>query len=286
MNTRQSNTLVVYGHVGFDVSTIAGRVTRTLGGAAYYAAMAAVTQGADVRLVSMLGTDFPQEALRCSRLDSSACIRGHGPSAIFTQTYDDQNEVIDFDGKLNVCADINPELIPLRPDVPSVILLTTAPPSQQASALEWLKARKYGGLIAIDTTLAYVSEFSNLLQRNDFSIGVLFVNAAEYEALAQRPPFCRRIIVKRGRQGASLFENGIWSEVPAPVVKQICTTTGAGDVFAGAFLAAHLNGSSSAEAMACAVAFATCYVEEGAGCFYQNSTTDAAQPGVTTGVTE
>lgn len=271
-----SNALVVYGHVGFDVSTVAGKVTRTLGGAAYYAAMAAAAQGTDVKLVSVLGTDFPEEEIKRTRIDISASPRGIGPSAVFTQTYDDRNEMIAFGGKLNVCADINPELIPLRPMAPSAILLTTAPPSQQATALEWLQAREFGGLIAIDTTLEYISEFDTLLQRNGFKIGLLFVNAAEYEALAECPPSCTRIIVKRGRQGASLLEHDVWSHASAPVAEQIFTITGAGDVLAGAFLAAYLNGRSSAEALARAVAVATSYVEAGAQCFHESSSGEAA----------
>jgi sugar/nucleoside kinase (ribokinase family) len=227
-----TNALVVYGHVGFDVSTVAGKVTRTVGGGAYYAAMAAAAQGAQVRLVSILGADFPEAAL-------------------------------------------NPGLIPLRTATPSAILLTTAPPSQQARALEWLQAQEFRGLIAIDTCLAYVTEFDVLLQRNGCRIGVLFVNAAEFEALAQRPPLGTRTIVKRGSQGASLLENGVWSHVLAPVAEQVRTITGAGDVFAGAFLAACLNGESSAKAVAGAVAFATSYVKVGAECFHQTCAGDS-----------
>jgi len=271
-----SNALVVYGHVGFDVSTVAGKVTQTVGGSAYYAAMAAAAQGAEVSLVSILGTDFPEAALKLGRLDISASPRGAGLSAVFTQTYDDRNEVIAFDGKLNVCADLNPELIPLGTAEPSAILLTTAPPTQQTRALEWLQAQEFHGLIAIDTTLPYVTEFDALLQRYGLRIGVLFVNEVEYEALAQRPPPCTRTIVKRGSQGASLLQYGVCSHVPAPVAEQVRTITGAGDVLAGAFLAAYLNGRSSAEALARAVAFATSYVEAGAECFHQNSMGDSA----------
>lgn len=271
-----SKALVVYGHVGFDVSTMAGKVTRMVGGSAYYAAMAAAAQGAEVSLVSILGADFPEAALKLGQLDISASQRGAGLSAVFTQTYNNRNEVIAFDGKLNVCADLNPETIPLGTLGSGAILLTTAPPAQQARALEWLQAREFHGLIAIDTALAYVTEFGALLQRNEFRIGVLFVNAAEFEALAQCPPPNILTIVKRGSQGASLLENGVWLHVSAPVAEQVRTVTGPGDVFAGAFLATYLKGRSSAEALARAVAYATSYVEAGAELFYQNYTGHSA----------
>ncbi len=270
-----SNALVVYGHVGFDVSTRADKVTRTVGGAAYYAAMAAAAQGVKVNLVSVLGADFPETALKLGQLDISASSRGAGPSAVFAQTYDDRNEVVAFDGRLNACADLIPDLIPLSTE-PGAILLATAPPAQQARALEWLQAQEYRGLIAVDTTLAYVTEFDALLQRNGFRIGVLFVNAAEYEALAQRPLPCTRTIVKRGSQGATLLENGVALHVPAPVAKQVCAITGAGDVLAGVFLAAYLRGRSTTESLARAVTFATSYVETGAGYFFQDSVEDTA----------
>ena len=274
-NPPSTNALVVYGHVGFDVSTVGTEVTRTVGGSAYYAAMAAVAQGAQVHLVSILGADFPEVAPNLGRLDVSASRRKTGPSAVFTQTYDDQNEMTAFEGRLNVCADLDPEFIPLRTASPSAILLTTAPPSQQARALEWLQAQEFHGLIAIDTCLAYVTEFGDLLQRISCGIGVLFVNAAEYEALAQRPLLCARTVVKSGRQGASLFENGVWSHLLAPVAEQCRAITGAGDVLAGAFLAGFLNGESSADALARAVAFATSYVKVGAECFNQTRAGDS-----------
>ena len=262
-----AHSLVIYGHVGFDVSTVLGQVSRTIGGSAYYAAMAAATLGVQVNLVSILGADFPHDVLTVPHLEVSASRHSAGPSAVFTQTYDEHFQVISFDGRLNVCADLAPEAIPLEPESPGAILLTTAPPAQQGRAIEWISARGYGGLIAIDTCLEYVAEFNGLLERLGRRIDVLFVNTSEYDALDRRPPACRWTIVKQGSQGASLFENGAWSHASARAVEDVRRITGAGDVFAGAFLAAILNGASAAEALPYSVSFATHFVSQGTRAF-------------------
>jgi len=265
------NALVVYGHVGFDVSTIAGSCSRTLGGAAYYAALGAATHGVNVELASVLGSDFPTEQLRHPRLDISSCIVGNGPAAVFAQTYDEDNNVIHLEAELNVCTDLRPTLMPLEPLAPGAVMLTTAPPPQQMSALDWLRSREFDGLIAIDTALAYVGEFQALLSRTDLGIGLLFVNEAEYEHLAPSEIPSERVVVKRGAQGASLLERGAWTHVSAPAVKHVSTVTGAGDVLAGAFLASHLNGQSSVRSLEEAVTLASSYVENGPECFFRDA---------------
>lgn len=266
-----SNTLVVYGHVGFDVNTVAGKVIRTVGGGAYYAALAAAAEGVRVSLVSIVGADFPEAVLKLDQVNTSASPRRDGPSAIFSQTYDDRNEVTAFDGELNVCRYLHPEMIPLGTAVPSAILLTAAPPEQQVQALEWLGSQKFQGLIAIDTTLTYATKFNAVLRQYGHRIGMLFVNAAEYEMLVPHPPPCTRIVLKRGNLGASVYENGVWSHVPAPIANRVHTVTGAGDVLAGSFLAGFITGAAPAEALTRAVAFATSYVESGAKRFYRRS---------------
>lgn len=58
----------------------------------------------------------------------------------------------------------------------------------------------------------------------------------------------RTVVIKRGSNGASVFETGVRVDAPALVVKEI-DPTGAGDSFGGAFLSFWLAGAGPAEAL-------------------------------------
>ena len=264
-------SLVVYGHVGFDVNSKAGRVTRTIGGAAYYASMAAAAQGAVVDLVTVLGSDFPKAELALGRLRLAAVPTVDRPSAVFAQTYDEAGEVVAFEGRLNACELLTPNSIPLASSNPGVVLITTMPTDYQAEAIGRLHADGFDGIVAIDTALSYVGDFGVLLRREGQRIGVTFVNAVEYEALAAPPPSAITV-VKRGSQGASLLQNGRWIHVPGHAADPVVTVTGAGDVLAGAFLAMLLSGIPTIQALEQAVAYATGYVQHGARYFHRTYT--------------
>lgn len=83
-------------------------------------------------------------------------------------------------------------------------------------------------------------------------IDILFSNEGEIQALAQIEDFdgavasiARRVPVlvsTRSEKGAIAVVDGLRYEAPAAPVEQIVDTTGAGDLFAAGFLAAHLEG--------------------------------------------
>jgi sugar/nucleoside kinase (ribokinase family) len=86
----------------------------------------------------------------------------------------------------------------------------------------------------------------------------IFANESEAEALSGSPElgvqmqvlgaYYDRVVIKRGAKGAAMGGRaGITLSLPAPLVTAI-DTTGAGDAFAGAFLASELEGL---EAQAC-----------------------------------
>ena len=89
-------------------------------------------------------------------------------------------------------------------------------------------------------------------------VDVLFLNAeearlttgerSEKKALAAlRAAGARTVVVKRGRRGALVAGEGFAANIPAFAV-EVIDSTGAGDVFAGAFLAAWLKGFTMPEA--------------------------------------
>ena len=82
------------------------------------------------------------------------------------------------------------------------------------------------------------------------------------EALAQRwlSGGARAVVVTRGARGATIFTDAARSEVPATPAREI-DPTGAGDVFATAYLVATYEGAAPIDAARFAAAAAACSVE-------------------------
>lgn len=91
-------------------------------------------------------------------------------------------------------------------------------------------------------------------------VDYIFVNSVEFDvARAWLGPdaFPGNTVVTRGAQGAVVFgHGGILAEAPAQTV-DVVDATGAGDAFAGAFLARVIEGDSLAEALSAAVVVGT-----------------------------
>lgn len=122
-------------------------------------------------------------------------------------------------------------------------------------AVKQVIARRRGKPVSVDPGSA---EFLRELGAQVFLEGIagadtLFPNSEEAATLAesedvelQRERLGARfelVVVKRGAAGAEVWQGGQVWRAPAPQVSAI-DTTGAGDAFAAAFLAARLNGES------------------------------------------
>ena len=94
------------------------------------------------------------------------------------------------------------------------------------------------------------ADFINLI--DDGLIDILFSNESEIQSLAQVNDFEKAVasiagrvpvlVSTRSEKGAIAVVDGIRYEAHAAPVEQIVDTTGAGDLFAAGFLAAHLEG--------------------------------------------
>jgi sugar/nucleoside kinase (ribokinase family) len=241
--------LAVYGHVGFDVTSTPRNSTRTIGGAAYYAALAASRRSNSVGIISVAGQDFPLSSLYSSRIDTEGLALRRGNSAEFYQTYDDRHELTHFTANLGVCAELAPDLIPLRYLEARIFFITAAPPEQQHATMEWLVGHGYRGRIAIDTALSYIDGFRILLAAYQSDVEFAFLNLREYTLLDWLPPSRITLVIKRGADGAALREHGVWVNFPAPHVEQVQSTTGAGDILAGACLAGVAMGDETTRAL-------------------------------------
>jgi sugar/nucleoside kinase (ribokinase family) len=241
------SSLLVVGSVAFDtIHNHLGSHERILGGSATYASLAAC-QLAPVRLVGVVGKDFPREAvdmLRGRGIDTAGLEVANGETFHWEGRYSDDltsRETIQTD--LNVFADFNPK-IPAAFRDSEFVMLGNIAPQLQLHVLDQVEKPK---LVIADTMNLWIDTAIEPLKELLKRVDILVINEEEARQLtgfhhplavaeALRALGPETVIVKRGEYGALLFlEEDIFC-APAYPLKSVSDPTGAGDSFAGGFL--------------------------------------------------
>lgn len=150
-------------------------------------------------------------------------------------------------------------------------------PGPEAAAKQLLKAvHAQGGWVSLDIGMAPCQQIPEKILRLVSQVDLLFVSGQEATLLTgkhdPRKSFqqlkkagARNIIMKLGKRGCLILQEGELTQVPAFAVRTV-DTTGAGDAFAAAFLQARLRGWPDAEAaLAANAAGAAAAATSGAG---------------------
>jgi sugar/nucleoside kinase (ribokinase family) len=246
---RGSASLLVVGSVAFDtIETRAGKRDEVLGGAASYVAVAAgFLTPAPVRLVGVVGDDFPAahtDFLQERGVDLGGLERVAGRTFRWSGVYSpDFATRTTLDTQLNVFETFRPKL-PAGWTGSDYVFLANIDPVLQLSVLEQASRPKF---VACDTMNFWISgkraELVRLLERVD----MLLLNDEEARQLsgesnlpaaarAIRAMGPRAVVIKRGDAGALLFhEQGVFA-APAFPIENVVDPTGAGDSFAGGFM--------------------------------------------------
>jgi sugar/nucleoside kinase (ribokinase family) len=234
--------VVVVGPLAFDdVRTPDAERSGLLGGSGAYASIAAAKYAPTV-LVSVAGADLSDAdlaPLTAAGVDLSGVEHREGRTLRWAGSYDadfTRSEVRNTD--LGVVAGWRPQVPRAWADTPYVLLANTDP-AAQAAALAQLRP----ALAVLDTMEEWILGHRRALDEVIAGVGVVSVNERELalltggrgpDALRARGP--RAVIVKRGRQGATLYTAGGPVTVPAYWARPM-DPTGAGDALAGAFTA-------------------------------------------------
>ncbi|MGB8330825.1 MAG: PfkB family carbohydrate kinase [Polyangiales bacterium] len=241
------SSLLVVGSVAFDtIHNHLGSHDRILGGSATYASLAAC-QLAPVRLVGVVGKDFPRQAVEMLRgrgIDTTGLEVANGKTFHWEGRYsDDLTSRTTIQTDLNVFADFNPK-IPASFRDSEFVMLGNIAPRLQLHVLDQVDNPR---LVVADTMNLWidtaVGELKELLRRVD----ILVINEEEARQLtgfhhplavaeALRALGPETVIVKRGEYGALLFLDEDIFCAPAYPLKAVSDPTGAGDSFAGGFL--------------------------------------------------
>ncbi len=242
-----SGDLLVVGSVAIDaVETPFGREDEALGGSALYFT-AAASLFAPVRLVAVIGEDFPTERvgfLAERGADLSGLVRAEGRTFRWKGRYGfDLNEAHTLETHLNVFEGFSPELAPAHRACPYVFLANIDPDLQQR-VLDQVEDPRF---VALDTMNFWIEGKRSSLLDAIARVDMVVLNEAEARMLAEEPNLVRAaqkilswgpkgVVVKRGEYGAMYFADGHVFAAPAFPLEEVFDPTGAGDTFAGGMM--------------------------------------------------
>ncbi len=241
-------TLLVVGSIALDsVTTPFGETADALGGSAVFFSAAGSLLN-PVSVVGVVGDDYPTDELERwveRGVDWSAV--EHAPGESFRwkgrYSYDLQNRET-LETRLGVFADFEPKITEAQCDA-RYVFLGNIDPELQLTVLDQVRKPE---LVACDTMNYWIQSKRDALMDLMSRIDILMVNDSEarelsgdwniYRAarwiLEQGPSMA---VIKQGEYGAVLVDKDSTFYVPAYPLEEIFDPTGAGDAFAGGFMA-------------------------------------------------
>jgi len=244
-------SLVVVGSMAFDaIETPFGKVDKTVGGSATYVAYTATNFVKDVQQVSIVGYDFPEEELhelKSRGVDLSGVVVVPEKKSFFWsgKYHLDMNTRDTLVTDLNVLADFDP-VLPEHFKNAEFVMLGNLVPNIQKSVIEQMKQRPK--LIVLDTMNFWIENTWDDLRNVLTMIDVLLVNDSEARQMTNEFSIVKAarkilkmgpkyLIIKKGEHGALLFHENNVFVAPALPLEDVFDPTGAGDTFAGGFIA-------------------------------------------------
>lgn len=235
--------ILVVGSVAFDdLETPHGVREGALGGSAnYFSASASLF--APIRLVAVVGDDFPEahlEALAGRGVDLKGLERVEGPTFRWKGRYAAEDaDAETLDTQLNVFEHFEPK-IPADWRSTPIVFLGNIHPRLQLDVLDQIESPR---LVGADTMNFWIDGEREALLEVLARIDLLVINETEARQLAGddnifkaadavRAMGPKILIVKRGAYGALLFHPEGTFFVPAVPLREVIDPTGAGDTFA------------------------------------------------------
>jgi sugar/nucleoside kinase (ribokinase family) len=242
-----SAPILIVGSIAFDDLELPSTNAKdVVGGSATYSSFAA-SAFAPVRVVAVIGDDFPAAPLSAMRLrgiDTEGVERAPGKTFRWAGRYDrDLVHRTTLLTELNVFAAFSPKIPPSYRDTP-IVLLGNIHPALQVEVLDQVTAPR---LVIADTMNFWIEREPSAVEAMLKRIDTLVVNDEEARQLSGKYNLRRaardilgrgpkRLIIKRGEHGALLFdEHGVFAAPGFPLEDEI-DPTGAGDSFAGGFV--------------------------------------------------
>jgi len=262
-------SVLVVGSIGLDtVKTPLEEKADLLGGSASYAAVGA-SFFTDVKLVGVVGDDFPQphvEYFKQRNIDLEGLQIAAGKTFRWSGEYHwDMNTRTTRSTDLNVFEHFNPTL-PASYGSSQYVLLANIAPKLQSHVLDQMERPKF---IIADTMNLWIEIAKNDLLALLKRVDMLILNDSEARELTGEtslikagalirkmgPPY---VAIKKGEHGCLLFGGDHFFSCAAYPLEDIHDPTGAGDTFAGGvagYLASRDSGEVTFEQLRKAVVY-------------------------------
>jgi len=241
-------SLLVVGSVALDsIFTPFGETADALGGSAVYFSVAGSILH-PVQVVGVVGGDYPVhelESLTKRGIDWSGVERAEGESFRWKGKYSyDLQSRETLETRLGVFAQFQPK-IPEGFRAAEYVFLGNIDPELQVGVLDQVKRPK---LVVCDTMNYWIQGKREALLELLARVDLLMVNDSEARELSGDWNIHRagrwilrhgpsRVVIKQGEYGALLIEATRTFYVPAFPLESVFDPTGAGDAFAGGFMA-------------------------------------------------
>ncbi|MFD2864083.1 PfkB family carbohydrate kinase [Mucilaginibacter antarcticus] len=243
-------SLLVIGTVAFDaIETPFGKTDKIVGGAATYAGLAASYFYDKIKIVAVVGDDFPEGEIADFNkhgIDTEGLQIKKGEKSFFWsgKYHNDMNSRDTLITDLNVLADFDP-IIPENYQDCEYLMLGNLTPQVQQTVIGRLKNRPK--LIVMDTMNFWMDIAMDDLLTTIKMVDVLTINDAEARQLSGEYSLVKAarkiltmgpkyLIIKKGEHGALLFHEDKVFSAPALPLAEVFDPTGAGDTFAGGFI--------------------------------------------------
>ena len=243
-------SVLVVGTVAFDaIETPFGKTDKIVGGAATYICLASSFFTKKLNLVSVVGEDFPKEAIQMLKnksVDTTGLQIKIGKKTFFWsgKYHNNMNTRDTLETQLNVLEDFNPT-VPDKFKGSEFLMLGNLMPSVQKKVLAQMSKRPR--LVVLDTMNFWMDHYMKDLMPALKNVDVLTINDEEARQLSQEYSLIKAakkilkmgpkyLIIKKGEHGALLFNDKEVFFAPALPLEEVFDPTGAGDSFAGGFI--------------------------------------------------
>lgn len=242
-------SLLVVGSLALDtIETPFGKAERAVGGSATYISVAASYFIQPVRLVGVVGGDFPKEEidfLKEKEIDIEGLqVKEDEKTFFWHGRYNfDLNSRDSITTELNVFADFDP-VIPDSFKKSTFVCLGNINPELQMKVLNQIEKPK---LVVADTMNFWIEGKYDALMEVLKRIDIFIINDSEAREISREANLIKAakkiqslgpkiLIIKKGEHGALLFYKEELFAAPAYPLESIYDPTGAGDCFAGGFI--------------------------------------------------